>query len=395
MKIGIWLGNTPQKTRGGAYSYTDRLIKLIDSYDFEDLNICFLGLHKADGGFTKEVVSISLFPDSFYKLISKSPLLYRFAERVDKYLLKRKGLKKILRNTDVGLVYYLTQAICFDSNFPFIATNWDIGHCSTYSFPEIMENVEYRNYYYRTILPKALMVLCDSETGKSELLKYTNIGEHKMRIFPSFAGEVSQMSLPIFKEKEILHMYGVEKNKFFFYPAQFWAHKNHYNLLKAFFKFTEVYPDFKLVFSGSDKGNLDYIKNYVSQLGLDGKVIFLGFASLETIYCMYSNATSLVMASHFGPTNMPPIEAMEIGCPIVCSDLGGHREILGNSAVYFNSFKSDSIYRALIEIVENRDKFLRLLYEQKHLTDYNADKSMHKLVLHLREALEIRKNWGM
>ena len=86
---------------------------------------------------------------------------------------------------------------------------------------------------------------------------------------------------------------------------------------------------------------------------------------------------------------------MEIGCPVVCSDLGGHREILGNAAVYFNSFSPDSIYLALNEIVENRDKYLCLLSKQKNNTEYNADKSMRKLEKHLCEAIEIRKNWGL
>ena len=285
MKIGIWLGESLKKTRGGAYSYTDRLIKLIDVYDFsEDLDICFLSLHRTHVDFKKKVICISMFPEVIYKLLSNNSALYKFTEKIDNYLMRKFGLAKILRNTDVGLVYYLTQSTCFDNKFPFIATNWDIGHCSTYSFPEILENIEYRNYYYRMVLPKALMVLCDSETGKSELLKYTNIGEHKIRIFPIFAGEVTQMFVSQKAMDDILIKYGLIKEKFFFYPAQFWAHKNHYNLLKAFAKFVRHYPDCRIVFSGSDKGNLAYVKNLVKELGISQEVIFLGFADLETIY---------------------------------------------------------------------------------------------------------------
>lgn len=394
MRIGIWLGDILPKTRGGAYSYTDRLIKLIDNFDFgEDIDICFLGIHRNVYKFNKDVINVSLFPERIYKLIQELPFLYKFVKKFDKYMLKKQGLEKILKKQNVGLIYYLTQSCCFDSNFPFISTNWDIGHCSTYSFPEILENVEYRNFYYQTILPKALMILCDSETGKKELLKYTNIGEHKLRIFPIFAGEVSQLVLSAKDMNSILMKHKLKYNMFFFYPAQFWAHKNHYNLLKAFHKFLNTHPSYKLVLSGSDKGNLTYVKSLIQHLGIENNVIFLGFASLETIYTMYKNATALVMASHFGPTNMPPIEAMEIGCPVVCSDLGGHREILGDSAIYFDSFNVDSICCSLFEIVDKRNIYKRCISEQKNITNYNADKSMIKLASHLREALEIRQNW--
>jgi len=33
---------------------------------------------------------------------------------------------------------------------------------------------------------------------------------------------------------------------------------------------------------------------------------------------------------------MPPLEAMSQGCPVVLSDIPPHREICGNSALYFN-----------------------------------------------------------
>lgn len=77
------------------------------------------------------------------------------------------------------------------------------------------------------------------------------------------------------------------------------------------------------------------------------------------VFALYKSAAALIMASHFGPTNMPPIEAMELGCPVICSDLGGHREILDNGALYFNSYDYFSIYNAMEDIIVNRDVWVR------------------------------------
>ena len=282
-----------------------------------------------------------------------------------------------------------------DSSFPFIATNWDIGHRSTYPFPELCNNMifESRDKFYMSILPKAMMIICESETGKKELIDYTNIGAYKIRVMPLFSGGVSTLNLSDGVMKEILKKLGIERNRFFYYPAQFWPHKNHYGLLKAFQKFIQDNKNYFLVLSGSDKGNLTYIKNVANELDICDKVLFLGFISEEEVYTLYKNATCLVMASHFGPTNMPPIEAMELGCPVACTDLGGHREILEESAVYFDSFDDNSIYNALVEITHHRDIYINRISKQKKLTIFNPDNAIRCLDKILTEAVNIRKNW--
>lgn len=397
MKIGVWLCSTPKMSNGGAFSYSDRLLKLIDNTDFgPHINICFLSLHKGIG-FKREVINLSIFPHWLYCFASHIKYMYMFFEKIDKYLLKKMGLKKALKNHDVKIVYYPTQSYCFDSNFPFIATNWDIGHFSTYSFPEIIQEgnpFENREYFYRCILPKALLVFCDSISGKKELIRYTRIGEHKLRVLPIFSGEVSSLSIPEEKAIDILNDYSLDKTKYFYYPAQFWAHKNHYNLIKAFSKFSNIHPEFKLVLSGSDKGNKTYIVELIERLGIKDKVVFLGFVPIDTVYVMYKYSAALVMASHFGPTNMPPIEAMEIGCPIICSNLEGHKEILEDSAIYFNSYDSDSIFDAMQQICYNYQLYIERIRNHALVTVFNSKKSIAKLKDLLQEAVELRNNWG-
>ena len=108
---------------------------------------------------------------------------------------------------------------------------------------------------------------------------------------------------------------------------------------------------------------------------------------------MYKYATALVMASHFGPTNMPPIEAMEIGCPVVCSDLGGHREILGDAASYFDSYNIDSMTKSMFDILEHNDIFRERIIEQRKLTIYSSKRSMQILDSLLLDIVHIRANW--
>lgn len=394
MNIGIWIGSEVKPHMGGGYSYLERLICQIDKHQFpENISIKFLSRYD-NWHLDHEVVVVSSLPNCIRKWIDKldfTHMLSRIEWKVQRII----GISSLLRKHDIKIIYYLNQTECVFPDFPFIATNWDIGHCSTFAFPELIANGNFkqRNRFYTTILPKALMVLCESETGRQELLKYTIIGEHKIRIVPMFAGNVSSLEIPESASISILQKWGIEKEKYFFYPAQFWAHKNHYNLLKAFQLFRKKYPGYKLVLCGSDKGNLDYIKNLADNLNLCGDILFLGFVSEETLYSLYKFSASFVMASHFGPTNMPPIEAMEIGCPIICSDLGGHREIMGDAALYFDSFNPVSILQAMEEIILHRDFYKNKVIAQRSFTKFNVSNAIRALEYCLMEAVEIRSNW--
>ena len=396
MKIGIWLGSDIVDTIGGGGSYSNRFLRLVDNYNFdEEIELCYLTLTD-NNKLNRKCINVSQIPALLYGITCFSETLTNFIKRVDKYIIKRKGLSKILKGSDIKIICYYRPTECMDSNFPFISNNWDIGHRSTHAFPEVIVNrtFEDRDIFYKQILPKSLLTICESETGRKELIDYTGLGAHKIRVMPIFAGGVTSLSVSDEKMMSILEKIGVRRLCYFYYPAQFWAHKNHIGLLKAFKEFKKTHENFKLVFSGSDRGNKDYIIEKTQKLGLAKDVIFLGFIPEEDVYSLYKNATCLVMASHFGPTNMPPIEAMELGCPVACSDLGGHREILGDNAVYFDSYDYQSIYHALEEIVNNRESWVDKIVKQKDLTMFNAQFAMKRFNDILKEAIIIRENWG-
>ena len=138
---------------------------------------------------------------------------------------------------------------------------------------------------------------------------------------------------------------------------------------------------------------MNYIKSVCSKLGLDNNVLFLGFVPIDEIYSFYRNATALVMATYFGPTNMPPIEAMELGCPVICSDIPGHHEILGDAAIYFQANNFESIYLAMIKIIESRDFYKDILEKRKQSSAFTIENALSNINKYLKELVVIRSNW--
>ena len=398
LKVGIWLDSNYNPTAGGGYSYYEKLIKHIDEYDFSpNIEIVFLTESTGKHPVKKNVKEISLINRLFKydNLVLKCfPPLFKYFRKIRR-ILETPYYQSLFRKLRIDILYYLKQEECYISNYPFIATNWDIGHVSTYPFPEMAATINRRKRFYETVLPKAIFVFCEYDSGKEELKKYTSIDDFKLKTVPLFSGVGTSLAVTDAIATDFLNKYQLVKNEYYFYPAQFWAHKNHYGLLSAFARILRDFPNLKLAFTGSDKGNLQYIKDIITDLRLENNVLILGFVTLEELNILYKNTLSLVMPTYLGPTNMPPIEAMELNCPVICSELSGHKEILGDSALYFNPHDISSIEAKMREILNNevRNDLIEKLYLKEKESKFKVEYAIKKIEEYLLELLYIRKTW--
>jgi glycosyltransferase involved in cell wall biosynthesis len=62
----------------------------------------------------------------------------------------------------------------------------------------------------------------------------------------------------------------------------------------------------------------------------------LGYISDNEMTAMYHCAHALIMPTFYGPTNIPPLEAMACGTPVAVSRIYGMPEQLGDAALYFD-----------------------------------------------------------
>ncbi len=152
-----------------------------------------------------------------------------------------------------------------------------------------------------------------------------------------------------------------------FYPAQFWQHKNHINLLKAIEILKNSIDDIHLVLVGSEKNYHSVVKRYIQENQLQGYITILGFVSNEKITYLYKHALGMVMPSYFGPTNIPPLEAMALGCPVAVSNKYAMPEQVGNAGLLFNPDSAEEIaecIRMLWTDEKLRNKMKELGYKQ-------------------------------
>ena len=148
-------------------------------------------------------------------------------------------------------------------------------------------------------------------------------------------------------DHQVLAGYGLQPG-YVFYPAQFWPHKNHANLLLALALLRDKYAlSLHVVFVGSDKGNEEYIRRLTEKLGLGAQVHFLGFVSQRELVALYRGAFALTYLSFFGPENLPPLEAFGLGCPVIGASVAGSLEQLGDAALLVDPKDVEKIAAAI------------------------------------------------
>jgi glycosyltransferase involved in cell wall biosynthesis len=234
-------------------------------------------------------------------------------------ILKAVGLRygklerSFVRNR-ISLAYFLTpNALALDLvDTPMINTLWDLGHRDIPEFVEISgdRHFEERELFYRQILPKSFRVIVDTERTSLRIQQCYGVLSERVLV-----GGIGATKLDVAGQSTS------HPGNFFLYPAQFWPHKRHVLLLKAFQIVCEQEADCKLVLTGSDKGNLRHVMKVAKELNLDTKVEFRGFVATSELAVLIRDARCLVFPSQLGPSNMPPLEAAMLGTPSLISNV--------------------------------------------------------------------------
>ena len=245
---------------------------------------------------------------------------------------------KALKKEKVDILLSTVQ-IYFIPNYDvrIISIVHDLMHRYEKRFSEVGSEFKHREMILKSMVPYEDCVLTDSELGIKQFREsYLNRNTKKPQI----------ISLPFTVPEHIQDRqeeYIKLPCKYVFYPAQFWTHKNHINLVKAIQLLKESIEDIHLVLVGSEKNCLKSIKKYIDENDLERNITILGFVSDGSITYLYTHAVAMIMPSYFGPTNIPPLEAMALGCPVAVSNKYAMPEQVGDAGLLFDPDSPEEI----------------------------------------------------
>jgi len=284
------------------------------------------------------------------RVVVEDGLFYRFA----RWILSLRGvsigsspLARYLDNSDTDLVYFVTPTTSAHELQikPFVWTLWDLCHLDSPEFPEVRTSgkFEAREATISQNLRKAALVIVDSPELEENARQSYGITSDKFVTIP-FAppvGILESHTKAISLPPEVKAITG----RYVFYPAQLWTHKNHRRIAEAIAILKGRGHDIHAVFVGKDHGAGASLRRSIEALGVEDNIHFLGYVDDEMMPELYRASMGLVMASYFGPTNIPPLEALLLGVPVIASKQ--HTEQLGDAAVLFDPDDADELASAI------------------------------------------------
>ncbi len=356
-KVGVFLGATPGS--GGMFQYSLAVLEGLSQLPRDEYTVAVAFF---DPTWQPYLEPLGLVPVSLGTNSGRTPLTLgsfwqflclplgpwkRFFWRLDPVACR---LSKA--NCDVWLFpgqdhwSYLVPA-------PAIVTIHDLMHRYEPQFPEVSKWGRFflREYRFRNITRYSLAVLVDSEVGRQHVME--SYGLDPGRVFP----------LPYLPPSYVCSADTQEgfdtryalPPRFLFYPAQFWAHKNHERLLQAVALLGRDCPDIFLVLAGPRRYKYRKLVGLVDELGLQERVLFTGYVPDLDLPEFYRRATALVMPTFFGPTNIPPLEAFVSGCPVAISNIYGIPDQVADAALLFDPNSVTDIAEAIRKIWMNEE----------------------------------------
>lgn len=348
-KIGIYLTGNPEM--GGVFQYEEAILNALYSYNKEYI-IYTIFYNEAWKKYVEKYNFKKFFLNKNFNSLSFGRIVYGTLKFMGclvgkvKYYPYLNSVSKKIDSLGLDLLIIPNQEI-----IPALIKTKSITaiHDLMHRYENFPENAspkeyKYRDYVCKNICEVSSSILVDSFIGKKQVIEsYGEKYDKKIEILP--------YTIPPYLFESVEKPINDIPHKFIFYPAQFWIHKNHKNLLLAISKIkTQFNIEINMVFVGSKKNAYDEILNLIDDLDLKNQISILGYATNEEMVFLYRKARALIMPTYFGPTNIPPIEGMYMGCPVAVSNIYGMPEQVGDAGLKFNPNNIDEMADVLLKL---------------------------------------------
>lgn len=173
---------------------------------------------------------------------------------------------------------------------------------------------------------KSAAIITPSEFVKEDVAKFAHVNTRNITVTYEAADKITEPPEP---------MKLLEHKDFIMYVGRPFPHKNLERLVEAFALLKETHFNLNLVLAGKLDSNYKRLQKLVDAKGIAG-VFLTDFVTEGELRWLYEHAQAYVFPSLSEGFGLPPLEAMQHGCPVVSSDATCLPEILKDAAVYFD-----------------------------------------------------------
>ncbi|MES2025547.1 MAG: glycosyltransferase family 1 protein [Pseudomonadota bacterium] len=233
-----------------------------------------------------------------------------------------------------------------------VVTVYDMIH---EKFPQYFHNADEARKIKEYVVQRADHIICISESTKRDLIDLFAVPEEKISVV-YLGGTLASDSI-----KEAVCLSGIQK-PYLLYVGARQGYKNFEALLHVYADSPLLRHEFNLVCFGG--GSLSVAElELIKILGISSECITQLSDTDEMLAGLYASAAALIYPSLYEGFGIPPLEAMLLGCPVICANTSSIPEVVGDAAELFNPYDETEM-RAAIERVVSSPQYAATLIEK-------------------------------
>ena len=244
---------------------------------------------------------------------------------------------------------YYSPRPTYGGRVPHVLTVYDMIH---ERFPGSFAVNDPVASYKASAVHRADHIFCISENTRRDLLEIHGLPEERISVtylgYDALAASSITATELVGDSPYLLHVGGRQ------------GYKNFEGLLRAYTASDWLRTNFRVVcfgggaFSPTERG-------LMAELGISGaQVVQIGGAD-DRLAALYSSAAAFVYPSMYEGFGIPPLEAMSLGCPVICSNTSSIPEVVGEAGEYFDPADTGSIRDALERVLQSASRRSQLV----------------------------------
>lgn len=213
-----------------------------------------------------------------------------------------------------------------------------------------------KKFFYRLVkacLAESDLILTVSENTKADVVSLYGVDEEKIEV--TYQALPPQQPVDEATARAVLTARNLEPGRYLLFAGNIEPKKNLIALVQAAASMSDGLP---LVVVGRKA----WMWEQTIQAGEDflgRRFVHLNYLPRDELAVLYSKAAATVFPSIYEGFGLPVLEAMQAGCPVLCSNVSSLPEVGGDAALYFNPREPADIRRQIHRVLGSerlRDK---------------------------------------
>lgn len=184
-------------------------------------------------------------------------------------------------------------------------------------------------------------IITISQSSKNDILKYCRIDEEKIKVIPNGCNKIEIEDTEDYAQKPYICAI-----------TSTLPHKNAKGIFESYKRYCEISDNpLNMTVIGVD----DSYKNHLPEDIKEKIICYKYIKENKELHALIRNSSLFLFLSLAEGFGFPPVEAMQLKVPVICSDRSSLPEVVGDAALLVNPENYDEVANAIKDLLANEN----------------------------------------